>query len=214
MTGRFEENPPNSPNGNYSAADKKHDAFEKATLATAIIGVVFLIAYTVLTGYQAYLAKDTAQRQLRAYVSAIVEKHPDLDGSSPPEVGMVFKNNGQTPAYKVEARFVVYLGREQLSESDIGETKALLDKLRKSASILFPGQEFRTSSVPGIGIPLTSDDKAEVAMGARVLWVVGEVTYVDAFGYDHFTRFRLYMGGINEIRYRKFIWADEGNEAN
>ena len=58
------------------------------------------------------------------------------------------------------------------------------------------------------------DEKIMVIMGAKVLWVVGEVTYTDAFGSPRFTRFRLYMGGIEEARYHKFIWADEGNEAN
>ena len=57
--------------------NKPGDAFDWITLNTAIVGVIVLCIYTGLTGYQAYLAKDTAERQLRAYLSASFE-WPDV----------------------------------------------------------------------------------------------------------------------------------------
>jgi hypothetical protein len=201
-------------NRNTDPQQPKHDAFEKMTLATAIVGVIILCIYTGLTGYQAYIAKDSAQRQLRAYVSAAVEKHPDLDSANLPEIVIVYKNNGQTPAYMVEARVVVFVAGAQLTDSDISEARTFLDKLRKSESVLFPGQEFREASVPGIGIPLSQDQKIAVSMGAQVLWIIGEVNYTDAFGSLRFNHFRLFMGGVDVARFHKFFWADTGNEAN
>jgi hypothetical protein len=192
----------------------QRDAFERATLATAIVGVVVLCIYTALTGYQAYIAKDSAQRQLRAYVSVNIEKHPDLDNSNLPEMVVLFKNNGQTPAYDVDARFEVYIGDQRLTDSDMSKIRPALDELNKSVSVLFPSQEFREASVPGVGIPLTQEDKTLVSMGAKTLWVVGRATYTDAFGYPRFTHFRLYMRGAVDTRYHKFIWAADGNEAN
>jgi hypothetical protein len=160
-----------SENGKPDPQNEKHDAFEKVTLATAIVGVVILCVYTGLTGYQAYIAKDTAQRQLRAYVSAEIEKHPDLDSQDHlPEVVVIYKNNGQTPAYNVAARVIFYIGDAQLTDSDLRTVRDSLDNLGKSESVLFPGQAFRESTVPGIGIPLSQDQKIAVSMGAKVLW--------------------------------------------
>jgi hypothetical protein len=194
--------------------EKGHDAFEQATLATAIVGVVILCIYTSLTGYQAYIAKDSAERQLRAYVSASVEKHPDLDSSDPTQATVVFKNNGQTPAYNVQARTVFLVAGDQLTDSDVKGARAFIDSLRTSGSVLFPGQEFRQASPPGIGIPLSQDQKIAIGMGAQLLWVVGEVTYTDAFGKARFNHFRLNTGGGIAARYHKFLWADVGNDAN
>ncbi len=196
---------------------EKHDAFERATLATAIAGVIILCIYTGLTGYQAYISKDTAQRQLRAYVSAIVEKQPDLDGSGPPDVVLLFKNNGQTPAFKVEARLLVSVvaGSDlALSEAQLKEIQSALDRIKKYESVIFPGQEFRQGPEPGTGIPMSNEQKIAVSMGAMSLWINGEVTYTDAFGFPRFTRFRLFMNGASGNRYNKLIWAGAGNDAD
>jgi hypothetical protein len=215
MTVAHEENPEHAKNGYNSPANKKHDAFEQATLATAIIGVVVLIVYTGLTGYQAYIAKDTAERQLRAYISVVVEKHPDLNSVGPPEVTLIFKNVGQTPAFKVATRSIFSLANgNALTDSQAKEIYDQLLQMRRFESVMFPGQEYRQGAVPGIGLPFTNDQKILVSMGAMTLWVNGEVTYTDAFGYGHFTRFRLFMNGAAENRYNKLIWAEQGNDAD
>jgi hypothetical protein len=195
----------------------KHDAFELTTLVTAIVGVIILCIYTGLTGYQTYIARDTAQRQLRAYVSVVVEKQPDLKGSGPPDVVLLFKNNGQTAAFKVEARVVVSIinGSDlALSEPDLKIIHSTLDQLKKYESVMFPGQEFRESPEPGTGIPMSNEQKIAVSLGAMTLWINGEVTYTDVFGFARFTRFRLFINGASGNRNNKLIWAGAGNEAN
>jgi hypothetical protein len=214
MSADLEKETADTKNGDSGTQQPKHDAFEKTTLATAIVGVIVLCIYTGLTGYQAYIAKDSAERQLRAYISAVIERQPDLDGPSPPEVVILFKNNGQTPAYKVEARASFFVAGENLTETEVNDIRAFLSKLGRSESVVFPNQEIRIASVPGIGIPLSPEQKIGISMGAQVLWVMGEVTYTDAFGVPRFNRFRLYMGGTVVARYRKFLWADTGNDTN
>ena len=189
----------------------KHDAFEKATLTTAIAGVVILCIYTGLTGYQAFIAKDTAERQLRAYLSVKIEEQPDLDTPGTPRMVLLFKNNGQTPAFHVQAQASIFTAGQELSATDLKDTRDFLDKLPKSETVLFPGQEFRES--PEAGIPVTNDQKIAISMGASVLWVVGGITYTDAFGKPRATRFRLYMGGV-AARQHKFVWANGGNDAD
>jgi hypothetical protein len=196
---------------------QKHDAFERATLATAIVGVIILCIYTGLTGCQANIARDTAQRQLRAYISVAVEKHPDLNESGPPNVVLLFKNTGQTPAFKVEVRSVgsILAGSDiALTEAELKIIHAALDRLKKYESVIFPGQEFRQSPEPGTGIPMNNEQKIAVSMGAMTLWINGEVTYTDAFGFPRFTRFRLFINGASGNRYNKLLWAGAGNDAN
>jgi hypothetical protein len=203
--------------GATDSQKKKHDAFEQATLATAIVGVIILCIYTGLTGYQAYLAKDTAERQLRAYVSVVVEKQPDLNKPGPTDVVLLFKNTGQTPAFKVRARsiFSAVKGADlNLSDDEIGAVRDAMDTMKGYESVMFPGQEFRQSPEPETGLPLTNDHKILIIMGAMTLWVNGEVSYTDTFGYPHSTRFRLFLNGAAGNRYNRFIWADKGNDAN
>jgi hypothetical protein len=214
MTVGSEESPVDVPKSDAKSTDKKHDAFEKATLATAIAGIIILCVYTGLTAYQACIAKDTAERQLRAYMSAAVEKQPDLDGPAPAEVTILYKNNGQTPAYRVQTRAVFSVGDSELSKEDIEGIRKDLKALRKSETVVFPGQEIRGATIPGVGIPLTEGDKITINLGARVLWLNGEITYLDAFGISRFTNFRLYFSGAQDTRMHKFVWADAGNEAN
>jgi hypothetical protein len=202
-------------NGDTRSQQPKHDAFEKTTLATAIVGIIILCIYTGLTGYQAYIAKDTAERQLRAYISVIVEKHPDLNAAGPPETVLLFKNVGQTPAYKVRARSIFsVLDGGTFTDDEMKAVREYIDRIQGFESVMFPGQEFRQSAEPGVGLPLTSNQKIKVSMGAMTLWVNGEVSYTDAFGHNHFTRFRLFMNGAVGNRYNKLIWADKGTDAN
>jgi hypothetical protein len=65
--------------------------------------------------WQAWIASDTEQRQLRAYVSARIERHPDIN-SDDVDFTVVFKNNGQTPAFKIKAW--VYLQRSRTASGD------------------------------------------------------------------------------------------------
>jgi hypothetical protein len=195
--------------------NKKHDTFEKLTLATAIVGVVVLCVYTALTGYQAYIAKDSAQRQLRAYVSAAVDKQPIMSGPDQPEIGLVFKNNGQTPAYDLTTRMLISFGSGPLTSEEVANGIADFKKTtRRSSSTLFPGAEVRSSTQLEEGIVLSSEDKWTIELGVRTLWVFGEVEYVDAFSKPHFTHFRLYMRGPKMLRANKLVWAEEGNEAD
>jgi hypothetical protein len=59
---------------------------------------VFLVAFTWRLVRN---TKDTAQRQLRAYVSVSVERHPDIQSNQPLTAILILKNSGLTPAYVV-----------------------------------------------------------------------------------------------------------------
>jgi hypothetical protein len=215
MTAELEKNAADPQNSQTDPKNKEHDTFERVTLATAIAGVILLTIYTGLTAYQAAIAKDTAERQLRAYISVVVEKQPDLNGSGPPNAIILFKNTGQTPAYSVRAHSVFsVLNGDTISDAQVKDIRDYMATLKGFESAMFPGQEFRQSAEPAKGIPLTENQKILISMGAMTLWVNGEVVYEDAFGHPHFTHFRLFMNGEEGNRYDRLIWAEHGNDAN
>jgi hypothetical protein len=77
--------------------EKKHDAFEKTTLVTAIVGVIILCVYTRLTAYQASIAKDTEERQLRAYLLVNIGK--TRKSGNAVSADLLIQQVGATPAY-------------------------------------------------------------------------------------------------------------------
>jgi len=95
---------------------KSHDWYDITTLIILGITLTALIIYTGLTYYQASIARDTARRQLRAYVgiNAIDIEAPNLKKAgyevpANPPAGFIYKdfvvplikNFGQTPASDV-----------------------------------------------------------------------------------------------------------------
>jgi hypothetical protein len=85
-----------------SRHEPKHP-LDIATFVSAVIAAGAAVLATIYTGSQASTAKDTEKRQLRAYVSI---ERLGIDVSKWKEspivkCGVVFKNAGLTPAYKV-----------------------------------------------------------------------------------------------------------------
>src|SRR5438552_10833727 len=64
-----------------------------------LIGVTFLLV--IATGELVYYARDTARRQLRAYISVHRSDIAGIDGGQTPVATLLIKNYGQTPAYGV-----------------------------------------------------------------------------------------------------------------
>ncbi len=135
------------PEDRYRAPQpNKRDAFDWITLNTAIVGVIVLCIYTGLTGYQAYLAKDTAERQLRAYLSASFE-WPDVLGGS--DLTMTIKNHGQTPAFKVSNWAYAILATNPLPVDAVEKARQRVGDWQTNA-VLFPGAEFKSGTVKRI----------------------------------------------------------------
>lgn len=91
-----------------------HDWYQHATFFVGVGTLILVGIYTGIMGYQAWLAKDTARRQLRAYLSVTISGPEgvfaglvtEVAGMVPPITGKTtmhpfIKNYGQTPAYEV-----------------------------------------------------------------------------------------------------------------
>jgi hypothetical protein len=137
--------------------------------------------------------KDTAKRQLRAYVTVIIgdavfqeRRDEDKGGDLMFECRPLLVNNGQTPARKIRfkaraAILPVPLPKEihlpEEPDEGIGD------------SILGPQQN---ANMFALVDGFRADDEAESlkkGVGAKGLYVWGRITYEDVFGESHFTRF-------------------------
>jgi hypothetical protein len=151
------------------------------------------------------LAGDTAKRQLRAYVGVARIHILHTDGDWQPNVRVNFKNFGQTPAYKVANRFNCTFSNADNISHDLRD--------RPNYSDLGPTQDMTCTAL------ITQADwtkfKPGLLDGTVKLFVYGEITYHDAFGDPHFSRYRVQLSPDDEgIKEDSFFFCPEGNESS
>jgi hypothetical protein len=178
------DGPPNpGKNGNGASDTKRHWLDNLAVIAAAGAAVAAAAAAGVGL-YQAGIAKDTEQRQLRAYVG-IAQHGIENFGRSDQILRTTRKNYGLTPAY------------------DVLPVQATIDVIRigtnlphffntnypagQQAITMFPGAELKFD---WRGNTLSMQQIALAVAGTEyqaAIW--GIVFYKDAFGAPHYTRF-------------------------
>jgi hypothetical protein len=170
-----------------SQPQKKHrDAFEWTTLVTAIIGVVLLFLYTGITGYQAYIARDTERHQLQAYLGVTGSlSPPDKSGSA--YVTILVHNYGQTPAIRTDVLSGGFVGPTALREEQL--PFARYKAVRNSNElIIFPTQEYPATISP----PFLKDELQKLTSVENAAFAHGTILYEDIFGVHHETKFCFY----------------------
>jgi hypothetical protein len=151
-------------------------------------GVVFLLTLRSIS--------DTAQRQLRAYLSVptTLMKFPKPDV---PEVQVHIKNCGQTPAYDVHGWIHMWIEdyplKVNLPEPPQG--------FQKSKEVLGPGSV--RIFVNARGMPISGRSLSLLGTPLGTIFVYGEVRYKDAFGVQRFTKYRFMYGGTEGVRKSK-----------
>jgi hypothetical protein len=157
------------------------------------------------------------RRQLRAYVSP--ENVGILEGNmlSPPQpakanvpgIGMLIKNSGQTPAYKV----ISWAQIEVIPVKDENNTLIVPPMQERFFNTLPAGGTFNKSL--WFVRPLTANEITDIANGVRAIYLFGRVEYIDAFKKRRFTNFRLhYMGQFPPIPNAILNFSERGNDAN
>jgi hypothetical protein len=149
------------------------------------------------------------------YVSVTIDQYPDLS-SDRIDVGMVFENRGQTPAFKMRNWLLMTTDDNPMRESVFEDGKKFFERQDETESILFPGAKFKAQTAAGMdqfgySAVLPEEEKNRIRRGWRTMWVFGQIDYRDAFGKDRFTRFRLFMTGEYMTRIGKLFWAAQGN---
>ncbi|HYL49099.1 MAG TPA: hypothetical protein VET84_07010 [Stellaceae bacterium] len=173
---------------------KGHDWYDITTIIILAITLSALIVYTGLTAYQACIARDTARRQLRAYVGLqrLELELPSLnDPNYKPmkdEPGAVFtdfqvtfiKNFGATPAFNVSiftnCTAIPFLGKlpDGFNYPIPPDRPSVLGIT--SRQTLYPGQEV----VSRVRILDVNNFKQAIAK-SKSLYLWGTINYTDIY---------------------------------
>jgi hypothetical protein len=161
--------------------------------------------------------RESSERQLQAYV--LPENASMIDGTMcvPPQparanvpfVGMLIKNCGQTPAYKV----ISWADIAVIAVTDENTKLGIPPIPEKFSNTLGPGSIFNKTL--WFDRPLAANEIADIAAGTRAIYLHGKIEYQDAFGKSRFTNFRLrYTGPFPPPANAIFNFSEKGNDAN
>ncbi len=153
-------------------------------------------------------AEETAKKQLRAYISAVVESNRDYDGNVIPyETAIVVSNAGQTPAHKMTYWTLSDIHEFPLTKELTTPSKEDLKAL-EAYSVLHPGKDFYLRP----DIPeFNTANRLRITNGQAV-YIWGKISYEDAFGDNHDTAFCFFMDKEG-YQHRQFAFYMDKNKA-
>jgi hypothetical protein len=160
------------------------------------------------------LARDNAERQLRAYVfvdSAQVVNV--IEGGGSPESHVVIKNFGQTPAYDVVNISGIAMD-EYPSPPTLNLTMTDEDFGAEKPAMAMGPSDTSFSVIPSKRPPVPPEIRSAVINGTWVVYVYGEIRYKDVFGRKQWTKYRLMMGGPAGTSGGLLVGCDDGNQAS
>jgi hypothetical protein len=137
-------------------------------------------------------AEDTAKRQLRAYVfpsdCSLLEGSlltpPQPHRANEPAIAMAFRNSGNTPAKNA-------ISWAAMAVIDINNEHSLIvPKLEVQFSITLAPNGIFTKTL-WFGRALTSSEIEDVQAGIKGIYLYGRVEYLDCFGEQRFSNFRV-----------------------
>jgi hypothetical protein len=152
------------------------------------------------------VAKDTAKRQLRAYLTGAESDIEPFEGGWALKV--VLRNSGQTPAFDVR------IMGESFGESyPLAVEKPHPEPGATHATVVGAGED--VWCVQRIFSENVEQSLEQLKTGKFGAWIQGTVVYVDCFGDSHKTKFRYVWGGRLATNGGAILHADNyGNEAD
>jgi hypothetical protein len=196
---------------------------DKVAVVTLALVIVVILQLKSMQSQE-----NTIKRQMRAYVVGeggyignVTNPPPGLQIPGPNPAAIAFpaqgpiarisiKNTGQTPAFRV-----IHWGNSCFREFPLASPlPPKPPNMRPLNSILGPGIiSTKNFNIPN---PLTPQEIARLRAGTGAIYVYGEILYRDAFGKEHFTRYRLMhhlISGTLGIS-TDLTFCEEGNEAD
>jgi hypothetical protein len=137
------------------------------------------------------VAQDTAQRQLRAYVTVSgVARTKDPGKLEGPGFAVLVdvQNDGQTPAYDLFQWADI-----EIREFPLKGPLRIYCSNTPTLGILAPHR--KTMSFPSFKRSLTPLEEQDILSEGKAVYVYGEIAYRDAFGRKHLTQFRFRCTG-------------------
>ncbi|MGO8868767.1 MAG: hypothetical protein ACLQME_19950 [Alphaproteobacteria bacterium] len=168
------------------AKQAKHNRKIRRWTRAATIGALIYTAVTgaiLLYGIRSFnLNSETARHQLRAYVF-LKSGEIDLTGPTTYKSVPIFKNWGQTPAYRVRA-----WTNSEIREFPL-QSELHIRQFGQEQVELGPGAEMWLDHKSEV--PLQPTDLGDIRAGRKAFYVWGTIRYIDEFGCPRFINFRL-----------------------
>lgn len=196
-------------------------AFSGWTLGDKIAAIVAFFAFLQFLGVVAtyFVMRDTARRQLRAYINPTRGSIYDGNTVRPaqsnkagfPYAELTVKNAGATPAYDV----VSFM---EIAVIPIAEEDKLLPiiELKKIAPFtVAPGMDFPKGHWHGNALTQEEINSINAPAPTHAIFVYGRYEYRDAFNQKHFSNFRYqYIGAWPPPPNTSFGVSKTGNESD
>lgn len=139
------------------------------------------------------LMKDTAQRQLRAYIS-VTTASIEFPEPGRPKATLTFKNAGQTPAHDVQVWIHQWAATYPLK---ITLPTPPRDFTMAKNTLGAGAHCYMTNEAPQ---PIFNEPYLNlVGTSQGTIYVYGEISYVDVFGERHTQQYRLMYGGSEPV---------------
>ncbi len=193
----------------WYAANAARDAANWAfwSLGVGVVGALGIVAALWLTINSNRIARDTAKRQLRAYVGTAAANIRFVPNPIPEKrhclLSIDWRNTGQTPAYDLET----------------GVEFHFADRGWRNIPAMTPPDKGRTrTSLAPTCISQVLDARIELPefvrwrAGERDLFIFASAQYLDAFGGARFTNSRWVVSGDGGVQ-PTLVTEDIGNDA-
>jgi len=164
---------------------------------------------------QARILADQEVRGLRAYVFpevSVENVNSDINKVETirPQIHMIIKNSGHTPAYYVsvigEASLIPFPATINEHYDRIGT--------RDRFGLAAEGRKHAFIDVQNAESPLTPEQKLSLKKGTMSIVIVGEIIYYDTFRFLRCTSFLYYMGGDVGLHGEAMAYSSQGQEVD
>lgn len=175
---------------------------------TALLLTLFALSVAAIVAVRALrMARDTARRELRAYVFPIYAHIRDVRASRPTFVIDV-KNFGQTPAYGLRMNTALHSGSHPLNTKLVPEVQSSIATAQLAPqAALFDEIALNHS--------LSANEISALAEGSAAIYLFGEIEYFDIYKKKRWTTFRMRLGGPEGIpTHGRLGYHEEGNDAD
>lgn len=198
-------------------ASEQSQTCRSAEESNSFLGISYgewLIAFVTLLLWIATMqlvvdARNTAKRQLRAYISADTGESYSKTGdfvkeqAIPTVHNVIIKNCGLTPAHRVR-----YWGMMQIKEYPMKWPPQEPADPQFQYCLLHPGQE----KILPVDMPLGHDERNAILSGEWALYFWGKIFYEDAFGEERRTEFVFFIEK-SALDFNRWGAYGRGNEA-
>jgi hypothetical protein len=153
-------------------------------------------------------AKDSTERQLRAYIGI---EHAFITAGKygrDVEIKIIIKNHGQTPAYSASHGVEIQFNDPKVFPS-LGEKVTPIEE-RESSTIIGANSCIEVIKI----VPMKSVDFNSLSQGILGFCIWGEINYIDIFKKPRFVRFKMISGSYIPSKGWSLQAYKDGNKAD